>query len=182
MKGLVFKEFMTMVESAFGDEILETIIEKSNLKTEGAYTSVGTYDYTEIVQLVGHLSRETGTPMSALIKKFGKYLIRVFIRGFPQFFLSSDAFSLLKSIDSIIHVEVKKLYPDAELPQFRHEEPELGVLVLYYSSTRPFADLAEGLIVGLVEHYGEKIELNAVDTSEGRGTSRQFTLKKVDIA
>lgn len=179
MKGLVFKEFMTMVESAFGDEILESIIEKSNLKTEGAYTSVGTYHYGEIIQLVSHLSRETGTPMPLLVKTFGKYLIRVFISGFPQFFLSNDVFSLLKSVDGIIHVEVKKLYPDAELPKFIYQEPEPGILVLHYSSTRPFADLAEGLIIGLIEHYNEKIEINAVDTSGGSGISRQFTLKKV---
>ena len=73
MKGIVFKEFIGMVESAFGEETVEKIIDKSNLESEGAYTSVGTYDHGEILQLVTHLSEECSTSVPDLVKTFGKH-------------------------------------------------------------------------------------------------------------
>jgi hypothetical protein len=52
---------------------------------------------------------------------------------------------------------VKKIYPDAELPKFsviKHSEKEMEIT---YTSCRPFAYLAKGLILGCSEHYDEKI-------------------------
>lgn len=179
MKGIVFKEFLGMVESSFGGEMVENIIDESNLKSEGAYTSVGTYDHMEIVQLVSKLSSKVQAPFPDLVKTFGKHLAVVFSKGFPDFFKTPDAFAFLKSVDGIIHKEVRKLYPDAELPSFKYEQPSPDHLIMQYSSTRPFADLAEGLIEGVIKHFGESIEITITDTSDGKGNSRRFSLKRV---
>ena len=45
MKGIVFREFISMVENEFSIETADEIITASNLKSEGAYTSVGTYPH-----------------------------------------------------------------------------------------------------------------------------------------
>ena len=42
MKGI---EFMDTVEDVFSADILEVIIEKSELPNEGAYTAAGKYDH-----------------------------------------------------------------------------------------------------------------------------------------
>ena len=86
MKGVVFKELLGMVENVFGEEITEKIISKSNLASEGAYTSVGTYHHGEILELVSNLSKETNTPASDLVKAFGKHLAPVFKKSYPVFF------------------------------------------------------------------------------------------------
>lgn len=177
MKGLVFKEFISLVEENYGDEVVEEIIADSNVKSEGAYTTVGTYDYTEILSLVTHLSLKTTRPASVLVKFFGKNLAKVFIKKFPQFFEKKDTFEFLKSIDSIIHVEVKKLYSDAELPRFKYQEVSNGkALILDYISTRPFADLAEGLIEGVIEHFKENVRLECKDLLADKSTSRRFII------
>ena len=51
MKGIVFVQFVEMVEEKFGLATADRIIEQSKLSTNGAYTSVGTYDHTELLQL-----------------------------------------------------------------------------------------------------------------------------------
>ena len=56
MKGIVFKEFIDMVEATFGEEMLDTVIENSDLPSGGVYTSVGTYPHTELVAMVVTLS------------------------------------------------------------------------------------------------------------------------------
>ena len=43
MKGIVFTEFLEMVEEKYGLEMVDDIIENANLQSHGAYTSVGTY-------------------------------------------------------------------------------------------------------------------------------------------
>ena len=55
MKGIVFREFIAMVESHYSIEIADGIISASNLSSAGAYTSVGTYPHQEMVELVSHL-------------------------------------------------------------------------------------------------------------------------------
>lgn len=180
MKGIVFKEFINLVDSTFGEDAVENIIEKSDLKSQGAYTAVGTYDHKEMLSLVSNLSALTKTPISSLVKLFGEKLCLVFSIKFSDFFKVKDAYSFIKSIDDIIHVEVQKLYPDAELPKFSYKE-EGNKLIVDYSSTRPFADLAEGLLIGVIKHYKESIKIETVDLSNGANTSRRFILEKNNI-
>lgn len=39
MKGIVFREFIDMVESTFGEDISDEIIEESDLPSGGSYTA-----------------------------------------------------------------------------------------------------------------------------------------------
>jgi hypothetical protein len=57
MKGLVFREFIDLVETKFGDDIVDEIIEAADLPSGGAYPAVGTYPHSEMVSLVVELSR-----------------------------------------------------------------------------------------------------------------------------
>ena len=177
MKGLVFKEFMSMVEEKFGYETVDAIIEDSKLESKGAYTSVGTYNHEEIIKLVQSLSHKTKIPVADLVKEFGRALIPVFVKGFPDFFKEKNSFAFLKSLNDYIHEEVKKLYPDAELPTFITKSESEKELVLEYQSARPLADLAEGLIDGLIKYNNEPIEVST-QSPPGPPTARIFTLKR----
>lgn len=168
MKGIVFDEFTEMVEEAFGDEILDDIIDEhaDKLASGGSYTSVGTYDHNELVTLVVALSEKTNIEIPVLVKTFGLHLAKVFATKFPSFFEEcDDTFSFLKKIDNHIHVEVHKLYPDAELPKFSFEEVSDTQLKLIYESTRGFSDLAHGLIEGTSGYYQENFEITKEDVS-----------------
>ena len=43
MKGVVFTEFLEMVEQKFGMEMVNALIENNELSTDGVYSAVGTY-------------------------------------------------------------------------------------------------------------------------------------------
>ena len=77
MKGIVFTEFLEMVESTFGLETVDYIIENSNLESEGIYTSVGTYDFIEMVNLITKLSEKVKIPVNTLVYEYGKYFFNV---------------------------------------------------------------------------------------------------------
>lgn len=176
MKGIVFTEFLEMVESQFSIDMAEQIIEMAQAESGGVYTSVGTYDHAELVSLVVSLSQETSTPISDLLNSFGKHLFQKFLQAYPAFFTEAkDAFDLLERVDGHIHVEVKKLYPDAELPKFETRRVDANQLEMIYTSSRHFEDLAEGLIDACVEHYAQPIVVRRSICSDGI----KFELTKV---
>jgi len=156
MKGLIFVEFLEMVESKIGAEATEQLIEESNLPSQGVYTTVGTYEDSEIVSLVVNLHKKTNIPIPDLLKTFGAYLFNRFVVRYKDMMdHMTSSFDLLKKIDNYIHVEVQKLYPEANLPKFDYEELSENKLKLIYKSNRKMPDLAEGLIAACMDHYQE---------------------------
>lgn len=181
MKGIVFSEFIEMVEDVFSPEIADQIIMDCDLDSEGAYTSVGTYDHKEILKLVTRLSELTDTSVPELVKAFGKHLLGRFHQMYPVFFQGiNNSFDFLSTIEEHVHVEVLKLYNDAELPTFKTESPDPNTFIMIYQSKRPLADLALGLIMGTIDYYQENISIEVTDLSNGQGNHSRFTLKRVD--
>ena len=154
MKGIVFTTLLRMVEEAHGFDMVDTLIEKADLPSGGVYTAVGTYDHMEAVSLVVVLSEETGVSVPDLLKAFGEYLFGVLVSGYPAFVDGvTDPLDFLEGVESYIHVEVRKLYPDAELPSFKCRRISNAELEMVYSSGRHLEDLCEGLIVGSMKHF-----------------------------
>ncbi len=177
MKGMVFTEFLEMVEDKFGFTVANTIIENSDLPSGGAYTSVGTYDYREMLEMVQQLSNEIDVPVYDLVKVFGEHLFNQLARNYSYFFpKDQNAFAFLEGIDNYIHVEVRKLYPDAELPSFECQRPDPNTMILNYKSPRPFGDLALGLLEGCVKHFDEPISIQRQKLEHAELHAERFTL------
>lgn len=173
MKGLVFVEFVDFVEQEYSVEMVDRIIDNSALASGGAYTSVGVYDHREMFELVGQLSRETGVSEGDLLTVFGRHTFGRFLDRFPELFEGVDsAVEFLRSIEDYIHVEVKKLYPDAELPTFTYEPSEPGSLVMVYQSPRCLADFAKGLIAGCVDHFGSPMDVDMTPLADDHSVVR----------
>ncbi len=180
MKGIVFAEFNEMVEEKFGMDMVDDLIDATDPASGGAYTAVGTYDHQELVNMVLELSRRSNIPASELVKTFGRHLAGVFSTKFESFFTECpDTLSFLKRIDDHIHVEVRKLYPDAELPRFSFDDSNPEEFHLTYESLRNFADLAHGLIEGCAEHYGESYAIEREDLSDAEKTRVRFRIVAV---
>jgi len=179
MKGIVFSEFIELVEDKFGFDMADEIIEEADLPSGGAYTSVGTYDHHELLTLVTLLSEKTGVSIEDLVKVFGEHMLGQFVKGYPTFFEEVDnCFDFLDTIENRVHIEVKKLYPEAELPTFTTTLKTDKAMTLIYESKRPFSALAFGLIKGSASYYGEQIEIEMKDASIDGQTIVHFELVK----
>ena len=173
MKGVVFVEFLEMVEAEFSPEMADDIIEECDLPSGGAYTSVGTYHHGEIVSLVAALSRRTGIPAPDLTRAFGEYLFERFHFHHAEFFDGiTDSLDFLERIEDVIHVQVRKLYANAELPRFEIDRPDRDRLRMIYRSNRHMGDLAEGLIRQCVAHFGTPVAIARHDLDEQGGQVR----------
>ena len=178
MKGVVFTEFFEFVEGEYSPEFLQETISESQIASGGVYTSVGTYPVCEMGALVGTLAKRTGHDTSLLLNLFGRHLFRYFHASSPHFFEGVNCpFDLLASVETKIHVDVKKLYPDAELPTFEILEHSPDRFVMNYKSARGLGDLCEGLIEECLLHFGKPASISRELKSEDPLTVIQFTLQ-----
>ncbi|CAA6678239.1 MULTISPECIES: heme NO-binding domain-containing protein [unclassified Lentimonas] len=168
MKGMVFTNFLEMVEEHFGFEIVDTIIDSSELPSKGAYTAVGTYPHTEMVALLQSLEKETNVPIAKLLVTYGSYLFAKLAEGYPMMLTDCNCSrDLLLRLDGVVHVEVAKLYPDAQLPRFETVELPNGDLEMTYLSERHLEDLAEGLLRGSLVHFKDKASITRHPKADG---------------
>src|SRR6476661_6798326 len=72
MKGIIFTEFLDMVEQRFSPQVVEQMVTAAQLPSGGAYTSVGKYDHGEIWSLVCELSKVCDTSVPDLFKAYGE--------------------------------------------------------------------------------------------------------------
>ncbi|MCF8483471.1 MAG: heme NO-binding domain-containing protein [Rhodospirillum sp.] len=183
MLGVMFTEFMDMVEATFSMDMVDDIIDDTSPASGGAYTAVGAYDSAEMMALVAALSTRAGIPTNNLTRAFGKHLFARLAEGYPDIPTNIPcALDPLAGIESRIHGEVRKLYPDADLPHFETERPAPDRLEVVDHSTRPLLDLAMGLIEGCAAHFGETLEITMDDLSHGAGTAARFTVLRVGDA
>ncbi len=154
MLGVVFTEFMDMVEDRFSADMVDDIIDDAAVSSGGAYTAVGRYDHKEMVALVAALSRHSGLAVDDLIHAFGHHLFGRFVERYPVFFSEVHSpVDFLMSVETHIHTEVRKLYPDAELPSIKSQPIGATQIEVEYASVRPFGILAQGLIEGAMRHF-----------------------------
>ena len=178
MKGIVFVELLAMAEDAFGEDVVDGVIESADLPSGGAYTSVGNYPCEELMTLVQGFSRHSGVPGAELQRMFGHWMMDSFKTHYPQFFENrSGSLAMLEAIEDDIHVEVRKLYPDADLPSFETNRPTPDVLDMTYKSPRPLADFCQGLIEASVEKFGETATISRKDRSVGDMTIADFNIR-----
>ena len=178
MKGIVFTEFLELVENEFGLDVVQQIIDECELDSEGVYTSVGTYSHKDMFKMVAKLSEIKRLPVPALLTVFGEYFFTTLKTKYPMFMEKPNLFSFLNSIDQYIHPEVLKLYPDAELPRFEAEMKDENEMVLNYYSSRKMSDLAIGLIKGAATHFEENVDVVKIG-EEGDGEKVRLQVNKI---
>ncbi|MEM7431063.1 MAG: heme NO-binding domain-containing protein [Pseudomonadota bacterium] len=160
MKGIVFNIFSDLVNDEFGMEVWDQLIDQTEPESMAIYTSTEIYPDEELVAYVTELSRITGAEAPALIRAFGKYMMHRFKGVHPEFMEGQTAKSMLEGVHDVIHVEVKKLHPDTLLPTFEYESSGDDQLTMIYTSPRKLCHLAEGLIEGTGEVFGEAITID----------------------
>lgn len=158
MKGIVFNLLEDIVVKKYGDDTWDKLLTAAKL--DGAYTSLGSYPDAQLLGLVGAASAALKLPPEAIVRWFGKECIPLFVRRYPQLFTPhKNAKSLVLTLNDIIHPEVRKLYPGADVPVFDYETNGANSVSLGYHSKRKLCAFAEGLVEGTAAHYGQTVTI-----------------------
>lgn len=173
MKGIIFTEFMELVEEKFGLDVLDEVLEMSG--DEGIYTAVGSYDHKDLVKLIVNLSKKTNIDPATLQQVFGQTVFKTLLNAIPEnasIGSSTSTFQFIRHVEDYIHVEVKKLYSDAEPPKFHFISETETDMVMDYQSARCMSHVCLGLIEGCAEHFGESVKVEMTPQTEDSSVVR----------
>ena len=178
MKGILFTEFLELVEDRFGLEIIDRIINSSNLESNGIYTAIGTYEFSEMLQLLHFLSEKVGISIDDLLLVYAEHFFDVLKQSYPGLMATyKDPIEMLSTIENHIHTEVRKIYPDAELPTFEVVTKTNTSLIMIYKSSRAMHHFGLGLMNKTFEHFNATATIDLEMIKED-GTEFRFIINK----
>jgi hypothetical protein len=155
VKGVVFNLLEQLVARDFGEDTWDALLDASGL--DGAYTSLGSYPDEDLAKLVSAAADALSMPPDDVVLWFGRNALPLFAVRYPQLFEPHDCTqSFVLTLNEIIHPEVRKLYPGADVPEFDFDLRD-GVLVMGYRSRRKLCSFAEGLLFGAADYYSERL-------------------------
>jgi hypothetical protein len=178
MKGIIFNLLESFIVDSWGEERFERIMSSCPLHTKTAFVGPGTYPDADLFALVARTTDELGVDTHTALRSFGRYAL-------PRLAAKFDVFvrdhrhpkSFLCTVDSIIHVEVRKLFAQAEPPHIWHEDPAPDQLVLHYQSKRQLCALFEGLLDGTADYFRVPFTHRQVACMNRGGDSCDFHLQ-----
>ncbi len=158
MKGIVFNLLEEVVRRELGERAWDDLLVSAG--SDGIFTSLGNYPDQQLFGLVAAAARALGQPPEQVVRWFARQSMPLLSAKYPQFFSPhASTRPFLLTLNEIIHPEVRKLYPGADVPEFDFDTSDERVLVMGYRSPRKLCAFAEGLIQGAAAHYGEQVEI-----------------------
>jgi hypothetical protein len=170
VKGIVFNLLAELVQRDFGEDAWDDLLDAAHVS--GAYTSLGTYDDEELHRLVHAAATSLGREPGDVLRGYGRGAMPLLATRSPHFDDgNASTRPFLLTLNHIIHPEVRKLYPGADVPEFDFPPAAGGTLVMEYRSARQLCALAEGFIAGAADHFGEVVTIGQ-DECMHRGDAR----------
>lgn len=158
MKGVIFNLLEEIVRDEFGEDTWDALLAAAKL--DGAYTSLGNYPDEDLTRIVMAAAAALKKEPQEIVRWAGERAAPKFAQRYPKFFSAhTSARSFVLTLNEIIHPEVRKIYPGANVPVFEFDTRSEATLVVFYSSARKLCAFAEGLVTGVAAHYGEEARI-----------------------
>lgn len=159
MKGIIFNLAEEVVTREHGEDVWDAVLEGAGVT--GSYTSLGSYPDAELVAIAASAARLLDAPEGDVLRHIARGAIPLLAERYPHFFTPhDDGRAFVLTLNDIIHPEVRKLYPGADVPDFTYELGGAGDVTLRYVSPRRLCTLAEGFIAGVAGHYGQQVAIS----------------------
>ncbi|MBX7433099.1 heme NO-binding domain-containing protein [Mycobacterium sp. Y57] len=169
MKGVLFNAVEEAVTREWGEEMWDDLLVSSGL--EGAYTVLGNYPDAELVALADSAADRLNTSVDDVLRTLGRLTFKPLMTRYTSSVeVPTSLREFLPNVNDVIHPQVLKLYPGASVPRFALRENG-DDLELDYLSVRRMCTLAEGLVLGAADHYGENVVVDQ-PCCKHRGDSR----------
>lgn len=155
MKGIIFNLAEEVVVARHGEDAWDAVLEGAGVS--GSYTTLGSYPDGDLTAIVASAARLLGTDERSVLRDVAEGAMPLLAERYPRFFTPhTDVLSFVLTLNDIIHPEVRKLYPGADVPTFAYEVHGEDAVTLTYDSARRLCALAEGFVKGAAAHYGQR--------------------------
>src|SRR5476651_2669067 len=127
MKGIVFNLLEEVVRREHGEDTWDDLLHTAGL--DGAYTSLGSYDDGQMFKIVAAAADALKVSQYDVVRWFGRKALPLLATKYPGLFSAhTNTRSFVLALNDIIHPEVRKLYPGANVPEFNYDTSSPDVL------------------------------------------------------
>jgi hypothetical protein len=181
MRGMVLTELLDFADRSFPGATRQLVLDPC---LGDGPSPVASYPQEGLADLVRQLAAITGRPAAELLRRFGTHLFHRFAAIYPVFFRGSrDCVGFLSRVPDDVHGDLRRFHPDAELPELHCSRLGARHLVIEYRSSRSLADLAEGLLQGCIEYFGDDLALSREDLDAADpGQAARFVVREAATA
>lgn len=184
MRGLMFNYLLEYIRSQYEYDVVDAIIEASEVENNGSYANGGMYRDADFIKLIATASETLQVSTLQLLESFGKQTFKPIYEKLMTIYdhdaykqnTISNAFDFIVMLDTIHYKEVVKLYPDSIFPHFDIINRNDSTLEVLYRSQRHLPYIAKGLLEGCVEYFNEALTVEIQDNSKEKGT--HFIIRK----
>jgi hypothetical protein len=188
MKGVIFTEFLDLVEERFGLEMVDQIICQSRLDSQGVYTSIGTYNFYEFLQLLHNLSKNKSISINNLLEVYAAQIFSAMDAIHPKMLTSynnpvemiiamNQHIEIIFNTKNTLPLKSLKVSAFTPLPLFVIEEKTVDSLIIKYISHRGLQHFWLGLMHEMFKHFNETATI-VLEKIKKDGTEIKFTIKK----
>ena len=158
MKGVVFNLLEELVRKEFGASEWHQVREEADV--DASFDSLTTYPDAVLRKLIAAVGKRAQKTPGEALQWFGRYSMPLLASRYaPLFNSQSSTRSFILTLNDIIHPEVLRLYPGADVPVFDFDTSVPDALTVGYQSPRKLCLLTHGFIEGAADHYGETVDV-----------------------
>jgi hypothetical protein len=153
----VFNVMQDVFEAEFGAAAWDAVL--AHARVDGAYTALGAYGEAEFASLVSGAAEVARASEPEVLRMVGRRGFALLVGRHPELVVDMSTWGeVLQHLSGMIHPEVEKIYPGAQIPAISVHRSGQALMVTYRSH-RQLCALAEGLLCGLGDWYGATLDI-----------------------
>lgn len=184
MYGMVHTAARSMVVDTLGEGAWTRILDEAQLNGE-YFISGQNYSDDVTFALIGAISRVSGIETSDLLKNFGRYWIKYASNSSYGTMFRIGGLDLVTFLTNLnrMHASIHSTMPASRMPSFEVLHVEDGRIdVLYGSDRTGLFPFVEGLMSGLMEHFGETGHVTHMATADGDVFSLHREARQISLS
>jgi len=154
MKGILLRLMMDFIAQTYGDEAHKAVMEELG---NPRFLPTKSYPDAAFRQIAGLAARQAGKLEDDVLYEFGFYTPVRFRELYGRYFKTTDLKEFYLRMNET-HAELTKEAPGITPPEFTYED-EGDVLRMTYTSHRGLFRYFEGIINGVADLFGERVEV-----------------------
>ncbi len=166
MKGTVVSTWLKTCRKLYGDDVVNTALEKAQLASNISYSPLENVDEAQVVEIFQNVANNSGEDLAVVWRKIGQDNIATFTADYPGFFRREHAFAFLSSMNDL-HKIVMKRIDNAKPPILDMELLTDYKARMTYRSKRNMFDYFLGLLDGVRDHYKEDYKVDLISKADG---------------
>jgi len=184
MKGVIFNVLEDFIVAHSDEQTYEEIFASCPLHSHKGYVGPGTYPDADLNSIVAGACQRLGLVPDQAIELFGEFLFPRLAGKYPHFIEAhTDPLTFLKTVDEVIHVEVRKLMRNTNLPSITCIDGATpDTLIVKYQSDRQLCRLMHGLLKGVGVHFDVTLNISETECVRDGADSCRFDVCTSTVA